>query len=75
MEASEWVFTVSKLIFRIYGRLMWFSNPTADPFFWPFIKVIGSVLGVAFVVLLVLEWRHLRELFRGLFTWIWIAPL
>ncbi len=54
---------------------MWFSNPTADPFFWPFIKVIGSVPGVAFVVLLVLEWRHLRELFRGLFTWIWIAPL
>jgi len=59
---------------------MWFSNPTADPFFWPFIEVIGSVLGVAFVVLLVLEWRHLRELhhrelFRGLFTWIWIAPL
>jgi len=31
---------------------MWFSDPTADPFFWPFIKVIGSVLGVVFVVLL-----------------------
>ena len=53
---------------------MWFSNPTADPFFWPFIKVTGSVLGVAFLLLLVLEWRHLKELFRGLFTWIY-APL
>ncbi len=59
---------------------MWISNPTTDPFFWPFIKVVGIVLGVAFVVILVLEWCHLRELhrrelFKGLFTWICIAPL
>ena len=59
---------------------MWFLNPTADPFFWPFVKVVGSVLGIALVVIVVLEWRHLRELhrrelFRGLFTWICIAPL
>ena len=59
---------------------MWISNPVADPFFWPFIRVVGSVLGVAVVVLLVLERRHLRELhrrqlFRGLFTWLCIVPL
>lgn len=40
---------------------MWFSNPAADPFFWAFIRVVGSVLGVAFMVILVLEWRHLKE--------------
>lgn len=59
---------------------MWFLNPTTDPFFWPFIRVVGSVLGVAFVVILVFERHHLRELhrrelFRGLFTWICIAPI
>ncbi len=59
---------------------MWLSNPIADPLFWSFIKVVGIVLGVALVVLLVLERRHLRELhrrelFRRLFTWACIAPL
>ena len=59
---------------------MWFSNPAADPFFWAFIRVVGSVLGIAFMVILVLEWRHLKELhhralFRGLFSWICIAPI
>ena len=59
---------------------MWFSNPIVNPFFWPFVKIVGSVLGIALVVILVLEWRHLRELhrrelFKGLFTWICIAPV
>jgi len=59
---------------------MWLSNPVADPLFWSFMKVAGSALGIAFAILLVLEWRHLRELhrrelFRRLFTWACIAPL
>jgi len=59
---------------------MWLSNPIVDPLFWSFLKVAGSALGVALVILLVLEWRHLRELhrrelFRRLFTWACIALL
>ncbi len=59
---------------------MWLSNPIADPLFWPFIRVAGSILGAAFVVLLVLERHrlrqlHRRELFRRLFTWVCIAVL
>ena len=26
---------------------MWFANPTADPFFWPFIKVVAATNQVA----------------------------
>ncbi len=59
---------------------MWFSNPIADPLFYPFLKVAICVLGLAFVVLLVLERRRLRqlrrsELFKRLFTWTCIVIL
>lgn len=59
---------------------MWVSNPFLDPLLGSFLKVVGIVLGIALVVMLILERRHLRELhrrelFKRLFSWACIAPL
>ena len=59
---------------------MWISNPFADPLLLPAFKVVGSILGIALVLLLIVERRRLRglhrsELFKRLFTWTLIAPV
>ena len=57
----------------------WFASPLASPLLWPTVKVVGSILGAAFVLLLLKERRRLKELprlelFKRLFTWALIAP-
>src|SRR5438105_3320839 len=56
------------------------SNPAANTLFVPTFVTIGTILGGGLALLLVVERRHLRELWRRTifqrwFTWLIIAPV